>query len=79
MTLTLSYTAYGHYSRNELESFWALFYTLLAGDSGLALEFLIHCFPSLRCVRCICITTSSYFASLYYAVHVLPIPGMLPG
>jgi hypothetical protein len=79
ITLTLSYTAYGHYSRDELDCFWALLFALLAGDCGLALEFLIHCFPRLRYIRCIFVTSGCYFASLYYAAQLLPVPGMLPG
>ncbi len=79
LNLTLGYSAYVHYLRKELDKTWAVIYTLLVGDCGMALEFIIHCFPGLRYLRCICITSGCYFSSIYYAVHTLPVPGMHPG
>ena len=79
LTLTSSIYAYSHYTKQEFGPFWALFYILIAGNSGIAVEFILHCFPSLRYLRCIFITAGLYFAAIYYPVHVLPAPGMQPG
>ncbi len=79
MTITLVYRARLHYIQGEMDKFWALFYTLLVGNGSVAIEFAIHCIPRLRYLRCIAMTVGSYFTSIYYAAHVLPVPGMNPG
>ncbi len=79
MTITLCFSLEDHHVNGENQRFWRLVQSLVLGNAALALEFIIHCFPLLRCFRCLPITFGSYFAAMNYTVFMLPRPGMLPG
>ena len=79
ITGTLSFTAYHYYSERDFDKFWALLWSLITGNSGIALEMFIHRFRCLRYLRSFFITCGCSFASAYYSAHVYHIPGMLPG
>ncbi len=79
MNLTMAYTAYRHYSKNELESFWAITWAFIVGDTCLALEFITHYVQCCRCIRCVFLACGFYFIAVYYSSHVLQVPAMLPG
>ena len=79
ITAGMIYMALGHYSKNEMESFWACVTVIIVADVGLFLEYLIHQFKRLRIFRSFSLTIACHIASVYYACTILPTPGFLPG
>ncbi len=71
--------SYYHDTENTTGQFAATFWTVLVLYIGIAVEFTLHCFPRLHCLRSFAITVAAYFAAVYYALNVMPVPALSPG
>ena len=79
MNIMLLYACYTQYKNEEYTILRALLICIAVADIGVAIEWTIHFFPSIKVLRSIPISCACYFASAYYSSIYLNMPGITPG